>query len=342
MSEGPHQDGAETSDGDAVGLLSPRHIAFILPLILLHLGCGLVFLVGVTPLAVAVFFISSAIQVVGITLGYHRLLAHRSFKTSRIFQLVLASLGVLAAQNGPLWWVAHHRHHHRHSDTERDTHSPCQSFFWSHMGWLFSPACVPVRRRLVGDLARFPELVQLERYFYLVNFGYSGLLYVCGEASRALAPIAGSSGLQFCVWGMIVSTVWVYHAIWSANSICHRFGFRRYPTADQSRNNFIVALLILGDGWHHNHHYCPTSARHGFRWWELDINFAILYVLSRCGLVWDIRVPPPGVITCKWPPRSRSGGVESVRGPMPLLADNNQLIDRCGGSADYTPPIGGH
>lgn len=288
MGSGPKQRGADVR----VGFLSPRYIAFVLPLILLHLGLGLVFLVGISPLALAVFIASSTLQVIGITLGYHRLLAHRAFKTSRAFQFVLAMFGVLAGQNGPLWWVGHHRHHHRYADSERDTHSPNRSFFWSHMGWLFSPACVPVRRRLVADLARFPELVRLEQYFYLFYFAYAVLLYGVGEAWHALDPASAVSGFQFLVWGMIVSTVWVYHAIWSANSFCHRFGFRRYPTPDQSRNNFIVSLLILGDGWHHNHHYCPTSARHGFLWWELDVNYVILRVLSRFGLVWDLRMPP--------------------------------------------------
>ena len=217
-------------EGQEVGFLSLRHIAFALPVILLHLGCGLVFLVGISPLAMAVFVASSTIQVVGITLGYHRLLAHRSFKTSRAFQFVLATFGVLAGQNGPLWWVGHHRHHHRHSDTESDTHSPLRSFFWGHMGWLFSTACIPVRRRLVADLARLPELVGLERYFYLVNAAYAALLYGAGELVGAWYPASGVSGFQFCVWGLAVSTVWVYHSIWSANSICHRFGFRRYPT----------------------------------------------------------------------------------------------------------------
>ena len=278
-------------ESQEVGFLSLRHIAFALPVILLHLGCGLVFLVGISPLAMAVFVASSTIQVVGITLGYHRLLAHRSFKTSRAFQFVLATFGVLAGQNGPLWWVGHHRHHHRHSDTESDTHSPIRSFFWGHMGWLFSTACIPVRRRLVADLARLPELVGLERYFYLVNAAYAALLYGAGELVRAWYPASGVSGFQFCVWGLVVSTVWVYHSIWSANSICHRFGFRRYPTPDQSRNNFIVSLLTFGDGWHHNHHYCPSSARHGFLWWEIDINFIILRVLSRFGIVWNLRMP---------------------------------------------------
>lgn len=292
MASAAKDGGVDTSDLQPVRLLSPRYIAFVLPLILLHLGCGLVLLTGVTGPALAVFFVSSTIQIFGITVGYHRLLAHRSFKTSRALQFVFALFGVLAGQNGPLWWVGHHRHHHRYADLEHDTHSPNRGFFWSHMGWLFSPTCVPVRQSLVADLARLPELVRLERYCYVANLGYAALLYGCGEAWHALDCTAAVSGLQFCIWGAIVSTVWVYHVIWSANSFCHRFGFRRYPTPDLSRNNFIVSLLILGDGWHHNHHHCPTSSRHGFRWWEIDINFAILRLLSGCGLVWDLRTPP--------------------------------------------------
>jgi stearoyl-CoA desaturase (delta-9 desaturase) len=159
------------------------------------------------------------------------------------------------------------------------------------MGWLFSPNCVAVRHDQVTDLARFPELVRLERYSYLVNLGYAALLYGCGEAWRLADPAAGN----FSSAVFVVGTVWAYHAIWSANSICHRCGWRRYPTPDDSRNNFLVALLILGDGWHHNHHCCPGSARHGFRGWEIDMNFAILAMLSRLGLVWDLRMPPPAV-----------------------------------------------
>ena len=149
-------------DADAISdvtLLSPRHLAFVLPLILLLLGCGLAFVTGVSGPAVTVFVLSSAVQVFGITVGYHRLLAHRSFKTSREFQFVLALFGVLAGQNGPLWWVGHHRYHHQYSDGEHDVHSPSHGLFWSHMGWLFSPHCIRVRRRLVRDLAHFSELV---------------------------------------------------------------------------------------------------------------------------------------------------------------------------------------
>jgi stearoyl-CoA desaturase (delta-9 desaturase) len=283
----------ERSTGAAgVAPLSPRHLAFVVPLILVHLGCALVFLTGVSKPAVAVFCVSSALQIFGITAGYHRLLAHRSFKTSRAFQFVLATLGVLAGQNGPLWWVGHHRHHHRHSDRDDDTHSPQHGFWWSHMGWLFSPGCVPVRYNLVADLGRCVELVWLERYFYAVNIAYALILYGLGEAWHTLDPTALASGFQFVVCGFVISTVFAYHSIWSANSVCHCFGFRRYATADRSRNNFIVSLVTFGDGWHHNHHFCPNSARHGFRWWEIDINFAILSLLSWLGIVWDLRVPP--------------------------------------------------
>jgi stearoyl-CoA desaturase (delta-9 desaturase) len=261
-------------------------------LILLHLGCGCRFVTGVSGPALAVFLLSSGIQLFGITAGYHRLLAHRSFKTSRQFQFVLALCGVLAGQNGPLWWVGHHRHHHRYADRAQDLHSPVRGFFWSHMGWLFSPYCVRVRRRLVGDLARSPELVVLERYSYALNLAYALLLYIGGDVWRAVDASSDTSGFQFVVWGAVISTVCVYHAVWSANSFCHRYGSRRYLTGDDSRNNFLVSLVTFGDGWHHNHHHFPYSARHGFRWWEIDINFAILKLLSLLGIVWDLRMPP--------------------------------------------------
>jgi stearoyl-CoA desaturase (Delta-9 desaturase) len=277
--------------GSEIALCSPRHIMFVLPIVLLHLGCGLAFVAGLNKPALTIFLLSGGVQLFGITTGYHRLLAHRSFKTSRQFQFVLALLGVLAGQNGPLWWVGHHRHHHRYADREEDAHSPNRGFVWSHMGWLFSPRCIRVRRRLVADLARCPELVLLERYSYFANIGYALLLYLLGEAWHALDPPAGASGFQFVVWGTVVSTVYVYHAVWSANSFCHLYGSRRHDTPDDSRNNLIVSLFTFGDGWHHNHHHCPYSARHGFRWWEIDINFSILKLLAYAGIVWDLRTP---------------------------------------------------
>ena len=297
---------AEVSE---VTWLSGRHIAFALPLILTHLACGLVLFAGTSKPALVVFIISSAVQLFGITTGYHRLLAHRSFKTSRTFRLVLAVCGVLAGQNGPLWWVGHHRYHHRHADRDDDAHSPRHGLFWSHMGWLFSPLCVRVRRHLVTDLARCRELVLIERYSYAINLAYALSLYSCGRTWHAVDPDA--NGLQFVVWGTIISTVFAYHAIWSANSICHRYGSRRYPLPDASRNNFFVSLITFGDGWHHNHHFCPYSARHGFRWWELDLNFAVLKLLSRVGLVWDLKMPP-GSVAARGPGRVPRVGVGAV------------------------------
>lgn len=292
------------ASSDGVTCLSPRHITFVLPIILLHVGCGLLPIVGASTAAVVVFLLSSAIQMFGITAGYHRLIAHRSFKTSRQFQFVLALFGVLAGQNGPLWWVSHHRHHHRHSDHQDDLHSPNRGLFWSHMGWLFSPECVAAPLHLAADLAVLWELVLLERFSCMVNLSYGLLLYLLGEAWRACDPGGGANGFQLVVWGAIASKVCVYHAVWSANSICHRLGRRRYGTRDNSRNNLVVALLTFGDGWHHNHHYCPKSARHGFRWWELDINFVILTLLARLGIVWDLRMPPSHTRISRGEPRS--------------------------------------
>jgi stearoyl-CoA desaturase (delta-9 desaturase) len=286
---------ATIADHAEVTRFSPRHLAFVVPLILLHVGCGFVLVVGSSTVATTLFLVTSAVQIFGITAGYHRLLAHRSFKTSRPFQFVLALFGALAGQNGPLWWVGHHRHHHRYPDHEGDMHSPRAGLFWSHMGWLFSPRCVRTRRDLVADLAEFPELRFLDRYGYGIPVGYALLLYLLGVTWHRINPDAGTSGGQLVLWGSVISTVCVYHIIWSGNSICHRYGTRRFPTHDDSRNNFLVSVLTLGDGWHHNHHYVPYSAKHGFRWWEIDVNYAILKLLARFGVVWDLRLPPTAV-----------------------------------------------
>jgi stearoyl-CoA desaturase (Delta-9 desaturase) len=280
------------SESSAVRRFSVRHIFFITPLIVLHTACLLVFVVGWSWLAIAVFAITTLLQVFGITAGFHRLLTHQSYRTSRWFRCVMTFLGVLAGQNGPLWWVGHHRHHHRYSDSALDVHSPKGGFVWSHIGWLFSPKCVAVPNALVADLQRLPEMRFFQDYYYLVSLGYAGVLFACGQAQYWHDPAAGIDGWQLLVWGSVLSTVCSYHIIWSANSVCHRFGSRRFPTRDDSRNNFIVALLTLGDGWHHNHHFCPSSARHGFQWWELDVNYGILRVLELLGVVWDLRVPP--------------------------------------------------
>ena len=160
------------------------------------------------------------------------------------------------------------------------------------MGWLFSPDCIKSRNELIPDLVKFPELHFLHRYYYAIHLGCGGLLFALGEGLGAFHPGLQTSGFQLVVWGGIVSTVCTYHMIWSANSFCHKYGSRRFETRDNSRNNAIVAVLTLGDGWHNNHHQFPGSARHGLMWWEIDINYLILKLLSFFGIVWDIKIPP--------------------------------------------------
>jgi stearoyl-CoA desaturase (Delta-9 desaturase) len=275
--------------------VSVRYAAFVAPLILLHLACSLVFVVGASRVATTVFVVTCLLQLLGLTMGYHRLLAHRSFKTSRWFQFVLALLGTLAGQNGPLWWVAHHIYHHRHADQDDDIHSPRAGIFWSHMGWLFSPRIIPIRHELVTDLARLPEMRLLQNYSYVVWLVYGLLAYLLGAAWGHLDPASGVSGLQLAVWGTLLSTVFVYHGVLCLGSVAHRYGTRRFRTRDDSRNNVALAFLLLGEGWHNNHHYCPSSASMGFRWWEFDANYALLCLLARIGIVWDLKAPPmPG------------------------------------------------
>lgn len=282
-----------TTGGDdtAVGLYSGRHVAFFIPLLLLHLVCLAVVWVGVSATAVKVFAVLTFVRCFGITAGYHRLLSHQSYKTSRAVRFLIVLMGTLAGQNGPLWWVAHHRIHHRFSDTDRDVHSPRHGFFWSHAGWLFSPRNTVALTRMVPDLLRLPEIVFLQRYYYLFHALLFVGLYAAGELLRIYRPELQTSGMQLVIWGGVLSMVCVFHCVWSANSVCHTIGSRHFETRDNSRNNLVVALFTLGDGWHNNHHRFPSSARHGLAWWEVDVNYWILRFLALLGIVWDIREP---------------------------------------------------
>jgi stearoyl-CoA desaturase (delta-9 desaturase) len=223
-----------------------------LPFVSLHLACLAVFFVEPTPLALLLCGVLYVVRMVGITAGYHRYFAHRSYKTSRPFQFVLACLGCSALQKGPLWWAAHHREHHRHSDTPEDPHSPrVRSFWWSHIGWVLAGDYDETHWPAVRDWNRYPELRWLNRNHWVPGLILALLCFVLG----------GWSGL---VWGFIVGTVLLYHAVFAVNSLCHLFGRRRYATADDSRNNWLVAFLTLGEGWHNNHHHYQSSANQVF------------------------------------------------------------------------------
>jgi stearoyl-CoA desaturase (delta-9 desaturase) len=224
----------------------------------------------------------------GVTMGYHRLLTHRSFRTPKPVEYLLAVLGSLASQGGPLQWVAVHRQHHQHSDAEGDPHSPRDGLLWAHMLWWMphDPALDDATRyRLyVPDLAKDPVHRFLQRYQVVPPLVLAGLLFGVGQAW-------GGVGLSWLVWGMSVRTALLYHATWLVNSATHVWGYRSYPTRDRSTNLWWVALVTLGEGWHNNHHAFPRSARHGLRWWELDATYLVIRFLGLVGLARQIHVP---------------------------------------------------
>ena len=224
----------------------------------------------------------------GVTLGYHRLLTHRSFQTPKAVEYLLTLLGTLSNQGGPLQWVATHRLHHRHSDTESDPHSPLKGFWWAHMLWWmpYAPAVDDQARyrRYVVDLDRDPFHRFLQRWHVVPSLLLAGLLFALGEAW-------GGVGLSWLVWGIFVRTTLLYHATWLVNSATHLWGSRSHATNDHSTNLWWVALLTLGEGWHNNHHAVPRSARHGLRWWQLDMTYWLVRLLGLLGLAKQIHVP---------------------------------------------------
>ena len=262
-----------------------------IPFALAHVVCFAAIWTGVHWWDVAIAAGLYALRMFAVTAGYHRYFSHRAFKTGRMFQFILALVAQSSAQRGVLWWAANHRHHHRYSDTVDDVHSPIRSGFWhSHLGWFFTKRHTRTDLAAVRDLARYPELRWLDRHPYLpaVLVGFTVWL------------LAGWSGL---VVGFFWSTVALWHATFSINSLAHVFGRRRYVTGDQSRNNWWLALLTFGEGWHNNHHHYHSAARQGFRWYEIDVSYYVLKALSAIGLVWDLRDPPAEVVRGELPLR---------------------------------------
>ena len=263
------------------------------PFIAVHAMCLGIIWVGWSWTAVTVATVFYFVRMFAITGWYHRYFSHRTFKTSRAVQFAFAVLGSSCAQRGPLWWAGHHRHHHITSDTPDDVHSPRQKgFLWSHLGWYMSQTYYAPRLKAIADFAKYPELRFLDRFDSLVptiaGFGMFGL----GWLLEAYAPALGTNGLQMLIWGFFVSTVTLHHATQTINSLSHVYGSQRYGTGDDSRNNFILALITMGEGWHNNHHYYPASTRQGFYWWEIDMTYYGLKLMEQLGLVWDIREVP--------------------------------------------------
>jgi stearoyl-CoA desaturase (delta-9 desaturase) len=233
-------------------------------------------------LALGAYFV----RMIVVTATYHRYFSHRSYKTSRAFQFLLALGAQSAAQKGVLWWASHHRWHHKYSDTPKDVHSArLRGFWYSHIGWIMGPQWERTDRTMVSDLAKFPELRALDRQG--LNILPTILL------ALAFLWLGGGHAL---VWGYFVSTVLLWHGSFAINSLAHLWGTRRYATSDDSRNNWFLALLTTGEGWHNNHHHYQSSANQGFRWWEIDVTFYVLRMLEALGLVWDLRRPSREVI----------------------------------------------
>jgi stearoyl-CoA desaturase (delta-9 desaturase) len=268
----------------------------VLPFLFLHLACLGVLRVGWSPLAIGTAFGLYVIRMFGITAFYHRYFSHNAFKASRGWTFAFAVLGGSSAQRGPLWWAAHHRHHHRYSDRKEDIHSPVvHGFWWSHVGWILSTRNFPTRLPLIGDFARFPELKFLDRFDLLIPLLLAGSLYGAGALLESHAPGLGTTGPQMLVWGFFLSTTLLFHATSTINSLDHLVGSKRYATGDESRNNVWLAFLTFGEGWHNNHHHYAISARQGFFWWEVDLTYYALVVLSWLGIVRDLRQVPESV-----------------------------------------------
>ncbi|HUG39204.1 MAG TPA: acyl-CoA desaturase [Longimicrobiales bacterium] len=255
-----------------------------IPFLVIHLTALAAIWTGVSLWAVTLCLGLYVVRMIIVTAGYHRYFSHRSYKTSRVGQFILAFLAQTSLQRGVIWWAAIHRHHHKHSDTELDVHSPVhRSFLYSHVGWIFAKRDDTPDYGTVQDLMAYPELRFLERFHHLPWVIVAALFLIFG-------------GWQALVVGWIWSTLLLYHGSFSINSLAHVLGNQRYVTGDDSRNNWWLAIITMGEGWHNNHHAYQSSTRQGFRWYEWDLTYYTLKVLSWFRIVWDLRSPPEEIV----------------------------------------------
>ncbi|MCB1175949.1 MAG: acyl-CoA desaturase [Leptospiraceae bacterium] len=229
-------------------------------------------------LAVGLYFF----RMFGITAVYHRYFSHNSYKTSRVMQFILAWIGAMAMQKGPIWWAAHHRNHHKYSDTELDLHSPRKGFWHSHMLWFLKSGYDEYDPKIIKDYTKYPELVWLDKYYWIPP-----LLFSIG---------LGMISFPVLVWGYGVSNFFAGHATWTINSLAHVIGKQRYETGDDSKNHWLLAIITMGEGWHNNHHHYRHSSNMGFYWYEIDLSYYILKLMSFVGLIWDLKSPPEHVL----------------------------------------------
>ncbi len=297
-----------------------------LPFIILHLGCLGVIWVGWSWFTVGAALFFYVVRMFAVTGFYHRYFSHRTFQTSRWTQFLFAAWGQTSIQRGPLWWAYHHRGHHQHSDEPGDVHSPKQrGFWWAHIGWITNKANFPTDYSVVRDLAKYPELVFLNRFDSLVPILYGLSVFALGDFLQVFSPGLHTNGWQMLVWGFFISTTLLFHGTCSINSLSHIFGNQRFETGDDSRNNLLLSLVTLGEGWHNNHHFHMTTVRQGFYWWEIDITYYLLKALSWTGLIWNLRGVPEHVY-------------EQAQSDREPLIIPTTILQRYGTRADITPP----
>lgn len=278
-----------------------------LPFIFLHLGCLLIIPCGVSAVALWTCAVLYVLRMFAITGFYHRYFSHRTFKTSRAMQFIFAVIGCMSVQRGPLWWAAHHRKHHAASDTDEDIHSPvARSFLWSHIAWITSTKNMVTDYSRISDFARYPELRWLNRFDWFVPLMLFFSLYGFGQWLHSYYPQTQTDGMQMLAWGFFVSTTILFHATAAINSVAHLAGYRRYDTPDNSRNNPILAIFTLGEGWHNNHHRYSNCTRQGIAWWEVDITYYVLRLFELFGLVSDIKKIPENALSSASTNESRS------------------------------------
>ena len=273
---GPEQEGHSIDTGRFPhGRINPWTS---IPFFAVHLLPLLAVFTGVTATAWILLAVNYLVRMFFITAGYHRYFSHRSFRTGRVFQFILAFGGASAAQKGPLWWAGHHRIHHRYTDTPDDPHTPKKGFWWSHVGWILEDGSKPLPESSMKDFSKYPEIRFISRHDWIAPWTLGVVSFLIG----------GWSGLLI---GFMLSTVLLWHSTFLINSLAHVYGSRRFETTDTSRNNVWLALLTLGEGWHNNHHKAAYVARQGLRWWEVDVTWYVLVVLEKLGIIWDVKRP---------------------------------------------------
>ena len=296
--EPPHdaQDAASHMEPVAIPP-EPIHWQGAIPFFLMHAGVFAIIAVGTSAVAVWTCVALYVLRMFAITGFYHRYFSHRTFTSGRSFQFLMGLAGSMAIQRGPLWWAAHHRYHHRHSDEHGDSHSPSQhGFWWAHMGWFLTRTGTPTRDRLVRDWMRYPELRFIDRFDLVGPVLLAALVLGFGYWLEHVHPELGATMWQIFVWGFVVSTVVLYHGTYTINSLSHVYGSQRFNTGDDSKNNWLLAILTLGEGWHNNHHHYPASARQGFYWWEIDLTYYGLKLLATLGVISRLKPVPAKVL----------------------------------------------